>query len=147
MRAPRILLIFTIMAALLLAVSPAPGQEPPPPKGTVSIDLTGVGLGLGVSWGSGTLRFAGRSYPFSIEGLRVGDVGISTQRAVGTVYNLRRPADLAGNYAAVGAGLTVAGGMAGVTMQNQRGVIIDLYSVQQGVQLNIGPQGFTINMD
>jgi hypothetical protein len=30
-------------------------------------------------------------------------------------------------------------------MQNQSGVIINLYAVQQGVQLNIGPQGFTIS--
>jgi hypothetical protein len=34
----------------------------------------------------------------------------------------------------------------GLTMQNQSGVIINLYSVQQGVQLTIGPQGFTIEM-
>jgi hypothetical protein len=73
-------------------------------------------------------------------------VGISTQRAVGTVYYLNNVADFSGNYAAVGAGVAVAGGMAGTTMQNQRGVLIDLYSVQQGVQLNLGPQGFTIDM-
>jgi hypothetical protein len=51
----------------------------------------------------------------------------------------------AGNYAAVGAGITLAGGVAGLKMQNQSGVIINLYAVQQGVQLNIGPQGFTIS--
>jgi hypothetical protein len=130
------------MAALLLsAPSPGWGQGS---QGTVNIDLTGIGLGLGVSWGSGTLTFEGKTYPFSIEGLKVGDVGISTIRAVGKVRNLRNVADFSGNYMAVGAGLTVAGGVAGQTMQNQRGVVIDLYSVQQGVQLNIGPQGFTI---
>ncbi len=146
MRTSRTFLTFAVLAVLFLAVSPSPGQELSSPRGTVSIDLTGVGIGLGVSWGSGTLRFEGKSYPFSIEGLRVGDVGISTQRAVGTVYNLRNVADFPGNYAAVGAGMAVAGGVAGLTMQNQRGVMIDLYSVQQGVQLNIGPQGFTIDM-
>jgi hypothetical protein len=143
MRAPRTFLILTTLAVLLLAVSPSSGQDR---RATVNIDLTGVGAGLGVSWGSGTLRFEGKAYPFSIQGLRVGDVGISTMRAVGTVYNLKNVADFSGNYAAVGAGLSVAGGMSGVTMQNQRGVIIDLYAVQQGVQLNIGPQGFTIDL-
>lgn len=146
MRTSRIILTIAVLAVLFCSVSPSSGQEPSAPRGTVSIDLTGVGIGLGVSWGSGSLRFEGKSYPFSIEGLRVGDVGISTQRAVGTVYNLRDVADFSGKYAAVGAGMTVAGGMAGLTMQNQRGVVIDLYSVQQGVQLNIGPQGFTIDM-
>jgi hypothetical protein len=62
------------------------------------------------------------------------------------VYNLKRPRDLAGNYAAIGAGVAVAGGVGGVTMENQRGVQIQLYSVQQGVQLTIGPQGFNIEM-
>ena len=81
-----------------------------------------------------------------MNGLSVGDVGISTARAVGTVHNLKSVADFPGNYMAVGAGVTVAGGMAGQTMQNQRGVIIDLYSVTQGVQLTIGPQGFSIEM-
>jgi hypothetical protein len=52
----------------------------------------------------------------------------------------------AGNYAAVGAGVALAGGAAGLKMQNQSGVIINLYAVQQGVQLNIGPQGFNITM-
>ena len=143
MRASRLMMLMTMAALLFLAASPGQCQEP---RGTVTIDLTGIGAGLGVSWGSGTLRYEGRSYPFSIQGLRVGDVGISTQRAVGTVYYLRNLADFSGNYAAVGAGVAVAGGMAGMTMQNQRGVLIDLYSVQQGVQLNIGPQGFTIDM-
>jgi len=143
MSASRIVLTLTMVALLLLAVSPGQAQEP---RGTVTIDLTGIGAGLGVSWGSGTLRYEGKSYPFSIQGLRVGDVGISTQRAVGTVYYLRNLADFSGNYAAVGAGVAVAGGMAGLTMQNQRGVLIDLYSEQQGVQLNLGPQGFTIDM-
>jgi len=144
MRRPRIIMCLAMVALLLLAVSPGQGQAPYPPKGTVNIDLTGVGLGLGVSWGSGTLRYEGQTYPFSIEGLKVGDVGISTMRAVGTVYNLNNVADFSGTYMAVGAGISVAGGVAGQTMQNQRGVIIDLYSVQQGVQVTIGPQGFTI---
>lgn len=73
-------------------------------------------------------------------------MGISKARAVGTVYNLRSVADFPGNYMAVGAGIAVAGGMAGQTMQNQQGVIIDLYSVTRGVQLTIGPQGFSIEM-
>lgn len=146
MRAPRIFMGLAVLAIVLLAVSPGIGQQSYPAKGTVSIDITGVAAGVGVSWGSGTLSFEGKRYPFSIQGVSVGDVGISTARAVGTVYNLRSVADFPGNYMAVGAGVTVAGGMAGQTMQNQRGVIIDLYSVTQGVQLTIGPQGFSIEM-
>jgi len=116
------------------------------PIGTVSIDMTDIGAGVGLSWGQGKLRFGGGEYHFKVKGLTVGDVGFSTLSAVGNVYNLKRIADFPGTYAAVGAGVTIAGGVGGLTMQNQSGVIINLYSVQQGVQLTIGPQGFTIEM-
>lgn len=146
MRATRMLLSLA-MVTLLLAFA-APGQALPPqaPSGTVSIDLTSVAAGIGTSWGSGVLRYQGSTYRFSVNGLTVGDVGISTISAVGNVYNLNNPSDLAGNYAAVGAGVTVGGGGGGVSMQNQKGVRIELYTVQQGLQLTIGPQGFNIEM-
>ncbi len=145
MRKPRILPILAMALMLLLAVSPGHTQ-PPYPAGTVSIDLTSIAAGVGTSWGSGVLRYQGNTYRFRVTGLTVGDVGISTVSAVGNVYYLRTPSDLAGNYAAVGAGIAVAGGVSGVTMQNQKGVQIQLYSVVQGVQLTIGPQGFNIEM-
>ena len=55
-------------------------------------------------------------------------------------------AQFPGNYAAAGAGVTLVNGVAGLTMQNQSGAVINLSALQQGVQLNIGPQGFTIMM-
>lgn len=144
MRTKRILLSLALVMMLLAAV--APGLAQPYAAGTVSIDLTSIAAGIGTSWGSGVLRFQGNTYRFSVTGLSVGDVGISTVSAVGNVYYLNKPSDLAGNYAAVGAGIAVAGGVGGVSMQNQKGVQIQLYSVQQGLQLTIGPQGFNIEM-
>ena len=146
MRTKRILLSLA-MVMMLLAVA-APGQALPPqtPSGTVSIDLTSIAAGIGTSWGTGVLRYQGREYLFNVTGLTVGDVGYSTVSAVGNVYYLNKPSDLSGNYAAVGAGVTVGGGGGGVSMQNQKGVRIELYTVQQGLQLTIGPQGFNIEM-
>jgi len=141
----RIFLSLFLVVMLLVAISPG-RAEVPYPVGTVSIDLTSVAAGVGTSWGSGTLRFEGKTYPFSVSGLSVGDVGISSINAVGNVYNLRMPSDLAGNYVAAGAGVTIAGGVGGTTMKNQKGIVINLYTVQQGLQLNIGPQGFNITM-
>jgi len=145
MRTKRILLSLAIVVLLLAAVSNG-NAAPPYPAGTVSIDLTSIAAGIGTSWGSGILRYQGNTYRFSVTGLTVGDVGISTVSAVGNVYYLSKPSDLAGNYAAVGAGTAVAGGVGGVSMQNQKGVQIQLYSVVQGLQLTIGPQGFNIEM-
>jgi hypothetical protein len=144
MRAKRILSL-AIVLVLLGAVAPGLAQAPYP-IGTVSIDFRSVAVGIGASWGSGVLRFQGNTYPFKVSGLTVGDVGLSSSSAVGNVYNLKNPSDLAGNYIAAGAGVAVAGGVGGVTMQNQHGVQIELHSVVQGLQLTIGPQGFNIEM-
>jgi hypothetical protein len=146
MRMKRILVSLAMVVIFLAAV--VPGQAVPPPSlsGTVSIELTSIAAGVGASWGSGVLRYQGRDYRFKVSGLTVGDLGFSSISAVGNVYNLHRPSDMAGNYAAVGAGISVASGVGGVSMKNQNGVQIELYSVQQGVQLTIGPQGFKIEM-
>jgi len=145
MRTNRIFLSLALAAFLLLAVTPGVAQGPYYAVGSVSIDMTSVAAGVGASWGSGVLKFQGKSHLFKIDGLSVGNVGISTITAVGNVYNMTSLSQFAGNYAAIGAGVTLAGGAAGLRMQNQNGVIINLYAVQQGVQLNIGPQGFTIS--
>jgi hypothetical protein len=145
MGAKRIFMSLVMVVTLLAAA--APGQaQPGNLSGTVSIELHSVAVGVGASWGTGVLRFQGKEYSFSVSGLTVGDVGASSISAVGNVYNLYRPSDLAGNYAALGAGIAVGGGVGGVTMQNQKGVQIQLNSVVQGVQLTIGPQGFNIEM-
>jgi hypothetical protein len=146
MRTNKILLSLALAALLLLAVTPGNAQAPYYPVGSVSIDMTSVAAGVGFSSGSGVLRFKGKSYLFKIDGLSVGNVGISSISAVGNVYNMASVSQFPGNYAAVGAGVAIAGGMAGLKMQNQSGVIINVYAVQQGVQLNIGPQGFNITM-
>lgn len=146
MRMHKTLLTLVMVVTLLVAVSPGRADQPLYPMGSVTIDLTGIAAGVGVSWGSGTLRFEGKTYPFKVQGLSVGNVGIATVHAVGNVYSLTNAADLAGTYVAAGAGLTLAGGIGGITMRNNKGVLINLYTVQQGLQLNIGPQGFTIEM-
>jgi hypothetical protein len=146
MRANKILLSLAMVVLLLVAVTPGTAQGPYYPVGSVSIDMTSVAAGVGFSSGSGVLRFNGKRYLFKIDGLSIGNVGIASINAVGNVYNLTSVSQFSGNYAAAGAGIALAGGAAGLTMQNQSGVIMNLYAVQQGVQLNIGPQGFNITM-
>jgi hypothetical protein len=146
MRTKRIFLCLAMVVLFLVAVTPGTAQEPYYAVGTISIDMTSVAVGIGFSSGSGVLRFEGDSYVFKIDGLSVGAVGIASVSAVGNVYNLSNVSQFAGNYAAVGAGIALAGGRAGLTLQNQAGVIINLYAVQQGVELNIGPKGFRVTM-
>jgi hypothetical protein len=146
MRTNRILLSLAMAAFLLLAVTPGVAQGPYYAVGSVSMEMTSVAVGVGVSSGSGVLRFKGQLYNFKISGLSVGNVGVASTTAVGNIYNMTNVSQFAGNYAAAGAGVALVNGVAGLTMQNQSGVIINLSALQQGVQLNIGPQGFTIVM-
>ena len=146
MHTKRIFLSLAMVVLLGLAVTPGNAKQQYYPVGTVSIDMTSVAVGIGFSSGSGVLRYNGQRYLFKIDGLSVGAVGIASISAVGNAYNLSDVSQFAGSYAAAGAGIALAGGRAGLTLQNQSGVIIDLYAVQQGVELNIGPQGFKITM-
>jgi len=72
------------------------------------------------------LTFQGQEYPFRIDGLSVGDVGISSPDAIGSVYNLTKLEDFSCNYAAASACAALAGGGSVATMQNQNRVVIDL---------------------
>ncbi|HZE21776.1 MAG TPA: hypothetical protein VE082_06965 [Desulfobaccales bacterium] len=145
MRKPKMLISLALAAFLLVAVTPGLAQKTYYPVGNVSIVMTSVAAGVGFSSGSGTLKYEGKTYIFKIDGLSVGNVGVSSINAVGKVYNMKNVSQFPGNYAALGAGISLAGGMAGLNMENQNGVIINLSATQQGVQLNIGPQGFNIS--
>lgn len=146
MRRRQILLALLVVVLLLAAGSPGGAEKPLRPVGTVHLEITDVAAGIGVSWGHGVLRFKGKRYPFRVKGLSAIDVGYAKVSAQGKVYNLERVTDFTGNYFAAGAGVALAGGVAGSTWRNSHGVIINLSAVQKGVQLNIGPQGFNIEM-
>ena len=78
------------------------------------------------------MKFQGKEYPFTVQGLNVAAVGFAKINAVGDVYNLTTAADLAGKYVAVSAGLSLAKGVAGLSMRNDKG---------RGHQPEVGPAG------
>jgi hypothetical protein len=118
----------------------------PKPSGKVSIQSTSIAAGIGVSWGDGQLNFKGEKYQFSIDGLTLVDVGISKANAVGDVYDLKDVSQFEGTYVAGEAGFALAGGMGGMSLRNQNGVIMHLRSVSQGAKLQLGPAGLTIKL-
>lgn len=138
----RFALFFLAMAVATTAVA----AEKATPSGKVTIESTSIAAGIGVTWGDGKLTFKGKTYPFSIDGLSLVDWGISKAQANGDVYNLTDPAKLGGTYVAAEAGLTLAGGMGGMVLRNQDGVILHLRSVSQGARLQLGTSGLVIKM-
>jgi hypothetical protein len=112
-------------------------------NGTGTLRLTdgSVAAGIGFSWGKGTLTYKGKSYPVKVEGLSVGEVGVTRATAVGTVSNLAKLSDFSGTYVAVGTGATAGGGENIAVMRNQNGVVIEIKSTTQGASLKLGTDG------
>ena len=147
MRNHRMLLSLVMAGILLFVVAAAKAEEGPIyPIGEITIEAKQLAAGVGYSWGDGVMKFQGKEYSFTVQGLNVAAVGFAKIHAVGDVYNLKTGADLAGKYAAVSAGLSLARGVAGLSMRNDKGVVINLRAAQQGVQLNLGVDGFDIKL-
>src|SRR4029077_18276108 len=115
--------------------------------GAVSVVFTKGGLIVGVGGGQGVLVFRGKRYPFTVSGMSVGfTIGASTTKFVGRALNLRSPGDLAGSYAAGGAGGAIAAGAGGVQLQNANGVILQLSGPKVGLEASAAVGGVTIAM-
>jgi hypothetical protein len=137
-----------IMAVALVAVSAAnaAAAEGQKPSGNVTIESRSIAAGIGVSWGDGKLSFQGKEYPFSIDGLTLVDFGISKASATGEVYNLTDLSKFAGTYVAAEAGFALAGGMGGMVLRNQNGVVMHVHSTTRGARLQLGTSGLSIKL-
>jgi hypothetical protein len=133
-----------MLAAVFLMACPAIADAQT--TGSVRITVQNVGFIVGVGGGSGTLRFRGRTYPLRVDGLGVGTIGIARADLVGTARNLRNATDIVGTYTAVGAGVAIAGGARGVTLQNSKGVVLSLQGRQAGFSASLGVGGVTVSM-
>src|SRR5712691_3750924 len=92
-----------LMASFLAA-------EAQPPDATLKVHMASIAVGVGYSWGGGIVTFQGQEYPCRIDGLAVGEVGISSADAIGNVYHLTKIEDFSGTYMAVSTGAVLAGG-------------------------------------
>jgi hypothetical protein len=138
--------VLVLMAALFVAgTSPgyAQGQSQ---TGSVRVKVVRVGLLVGGGGGNGTLTYRGRVYPFTVGGLGMGTFGASSADLTGRAYNLRRASDIVGAYASVGAGVTLAGGVRAVRLQNSNGIVLELRGVQRGLEVAASITGMTIAM-
>ena len=137
--------IVTVLSVLTLTATAA-GAKGAHPSATVTFTGGSVAAGIGYSWGSGTLKYKGKSYPLKVEGLSVGDVGVSNVTATGDVYHLKKLEDFAGNYTAASTGAAVGGGGGVASMQNQNGVVIKAKATTRGLKLKLGVDGVKIDL-
>ncbi|MGB7221964.1 MAG: hypothetical protein WBD49_05590 [Bradyrhizobium sp.] len=115
--------------------------------GYVQLTIIKAGWIIGGNGGSGVLDFHGRRYALSIGGIDYGLV-FGGSRAVlrGRVHNIWRPSDVAGAYAAGGAGIVVGGGVRGIVLTNARGVVLELSGTQLGLMANADLSGLAISL-
>jgi len=134
------------VGSLVMVVVGLAMAQPRKPDATLSLSEGSVAAGVGFSWGNGVLAYKGKAYPVQVEGLSVGEVGVTRATAKGEVSHLTKLADFAGNYATVGAGATAGGGAGTTAMRNQNGVIIELQTTTQGASLRLGAEGVRLTL-
>jgi hypothetical protein len=132
------------MAAALMLVSAT--SQSLAGTGRIHAKILKAGFIVGVGGGNGTLTYHGRRYPLIFGGISAGTIGVSGMKLVGTASNLRNPTDIAGTYAAVGAGFALVGGAKVARLQNANGVVIRLHGVQVGLNASLNLSGLRIAM-
>lgn len=135
--------LIALMALAGASVSTAAQAD----SGTIRITVYKGGWFVGASGGSGILTFHGQHYALSIGGLSAGLVfGASQTSLYGTVRNIRGPSDVAGVYAAGGAGVAVGRGVRGIVLTNQKGAVLELSGRQTGLMVNADLSGLAISL-
>jgi hypothetical protein len=129
-----------------VAAAPSARAQDETPSGRISIETTSVAAGIGLSWGHGRLKFHGREYRFSVDGVSLVDFGMSKSTAIGDIYNLARLTEFEGNYVAAEASFALGGGMGSVALRNSNGVVIHLTSISQGARFHLGSSGVNIKL-
>jgi hypothetical protein len=116
--------------------------------GSIRFNVVKAGIVVGGSAGTGTLVFHGRRFPLAIGGVSYGfTFGASATDFVGTVSNIRSPADVNGVYAAAGAGAAVGPAGAGaIVLTNQNGAVLTLSGRQAGLIVAADLNGLVITI-
>jgi hypothetical protein len=142
----RLLIGMVAVIGVLALIAGLAGAQAKKPDATVELTEGSVAAGIGFTWGKGTLTYQGKKYPVKVEGLSVGEVGLSRATARGQVYDLKKLADFSGNYTAGGVGATAGGGGGATVMRNQNGVVIEMVSTTQGASLKIAASGLRLTV-
>jgi hypothetical protein len=117
------------------------------PDGFVEMhEVQAAYIGSG-STGEGFIDFRGRKYRFTVGGVGVGGVGLSTIDAEGEVYDLAELAEFPGTYAQARYGFALGTESGGdLWLQNEAGVILHLKAKRTGLMLSLGGDAILITM-
>ncbi len=137
---------FMVISFVLLIASLVSAQEKIP-SGKVEIDETQFGFIIGGDIGKGQLHYKGIDYIFKTGGIKVGGIGVAKISAVGEVYDLFDVSQFPGTYVTGDYGIALGGGVGGMILKNENGVILHMKSTMEGVALTVGVEGLTIKLE
>jgi hypothetical protein len=136
-------LVAIALLALALPVAASRAQAP----GYVRVKFVKAGLMVSAGAGSGVLTYRGRDYPFRVSGLSLGvAAGASLSRLEGWASGIATVSDFAGTYSAVGAGGALVGGVGGISLRNEKGVVLALKGPKAGMEFAANVSGITISL-
>jgi len=136
------------VAAAVLAASIGFAAPSHAITGIVRVTVAKAGLLVGAGGGHGTLTFRHRKYPFTVEGLSLGlTAGTSISRLFGRADHMNELGDFSGAYSVVGGGVALVGGISGVQLRNDKGVIITLTGLKVGFELAANISKVVITLD
>jgi hypothetical protein len=141
----RWLLVLVVLTGSMERMAGA--QEASALAGTVTVTATSVAAGIGWTWGTGELTLLdGSEHKFKVSGLDVVAVGFKQATGVGSVYNLKQLEDFEGQYVKAAVGAAVGGGMGATSLRNDKGVVIHLTGVGQGIDFRLAVSGMEVKL-
>jgi hypothetical protein len=130
-----------------LLIGSAVAQDAKKPDATLKLSEGSVAVGIGWSWGKGVLTYKGKTYPFKVEGLTVGEVGVTKAEATGNVFNLKKVEDFSGVYGTAGLEGTAYKGAGLTALRNKEGVVIQLKSTTKGASIKVAVEGLKLTLE
>lgn len=113
-------------------------------EGKVTLDLNYVAVGIGYQEGTATVSLGGKSATFKVKGTQFLGAGVSNFHAEGTLSGANSLDDVAGKYNVTRASVTAIVGGAGLTLSNNKGVVMKFNEFgSKGVDVSIGPGTLT----
>lgn len=135
-----------VLLALLVSTMFVPSADAK--MGSVRVVFTKAALVAGAGVGRGVLTYDGREHPFRVYGLSVGvTIGASVAKLAGRAAYLDQLSDFEGTYSSVGVGGALVGGVGGVQLKNEKGVVITLQGARTGLEFAANLSGIRIEFE
>jgi len=126
---------------MILALSAPVFAENEKPDATLELTQVSAAIFFGYTWGGGTLTFQDKAYPVDINAFSIFALGFAQAKVSAEVFNLKKLDDFNGTYLAGSVEGTLGAGAGATTMRNQNGVVIQLFTTTEGLNLKVAPEG------